>query len=141
MMGDIEDLRHIDFSSKEGQWELTAKENFRLLMEARDKTEELEKALKEALGHRQEIIDLVLAGEHLEFITHKQIDAAWEWIHKEWNGAYSTIGRWMLRFLERFFGIVRCEGCHGIAPPTDLETGETRSSCPDCEGHGWVKGP
>jgi len=40
-MSDIEELRNIDMSSKEGQWEMTAKENFRLLMECRDEKERL----------------------------------------------------------------------------------------------------
>ena len=70
-MGDIEDLRHIDFSSKEGQWELTAKENFRLLMEARDKIEDLEEKLKYEQRESAAVAEMAERIKDLEEIVNE----------------------------------------------------------------------
>ena len=72
--------------------------------------------------------------------TYEQIDAAWEIINN-FNGAYSTIGRWVLRVLERL-GIFRCKspGCnHGTYTEGNDDGSETHTRpCEVCHGHAWV---
>lgn len=101
----------------------------------RGKVEELEKIISEILNMRQEIIDLVLAGEHCEIITRKQIDAAWERIHKP--GFDPTSSAVILEGF-KMLGIVRCDMCDGQGAWGVSEEGDTHL-CDVCNGHGWRK--
>jgi len=72
--------------------------------------------------------------------TDEQIDAAWRKANRLVNSdntAEHFMGKGMLVALKEL-GIVRCadvpNGCGG----TGLSLGDT---CPDCDGHGWVKEP
>jgi hypothetical protein len=83
----------------------------------RDKIEELE---RQAVSHVCQ-----------DTFTEAQIDAAVEWVndHPDKHG-------WVV--LHKL-GIERCERCEGrgVVDTTGL-TG-IKTSCPDCNGHGWVK--
>ena len=83
----------------------------------------LEKALGEALNYRSEIIDFVIAGEHLEFVTRKQISTMVNggMLNSDWE-------------IVAKLGIKRCD--HLKASQIN---GELTEPCPDCNGHGWVK--
>ncbi len=103
------------------------------------RVEELEEELQRACNQRniaEAVADCCLEGH---YSTVKQIDAAWL-IVREFNGAYTATGRWVLRALERL-GIKACEGCGGEGITRQDPHGEPLEPCEVCApftGHGWV---
>lgn len=105
---------------------------------------ELEKALSEVLNYRSEIIDKVIAGEHLEFITHKQIDAAVKMANQPYfEKGHSEIVRQHTWNVLNKLGIFGCEGCGGSGTSLDIVDGYNTVTekviCPACNGHKWIK--
>lgn len=105
---------------------------------------ELEKALSEVLNYRSEIIDKVIAGEHLEFITHKQIDAAVKMANQPYfEKGHSEIVRQHTWNVLNKLNIFRCEECGGSGTSLDIVDGYNTVTekviCPACNGHKWIK--
>ena len=100
----------------------------------KQRIEKLENAVKETLNYRGEIIDRVIAGEHLEFISHDQINAAWMMVNDE--GLTPVAREMALRCLKKL-GIERCSGCEGEGKSIVQEP--RGAPCPNCNGKGWVK--
>ena len=62
------------------------------------------------------------------YVTNEQINAAWALIDKYKDDFYIVAALAEL-------GIVRCKGCLGSVVDDPVHK---RSSCPDCNGHGWT---
>ena len=92
-----------------------------------------ERSLEEACGYRREIIDRVVAGEHLEFVSHDQVDAAFDWVGEARANNAIHIFDWVVNE----FGFSRCDVCGGEKP--SMEWGEGAIICSKCNGQGWVK--
>ena len=68
--------------------------------------------------------------------TPDQIRAAWEEANATTHLKYQNVT--LLRFLEKHFDIVRCEGCGGDGDFGPTDGGVWR--CPDCNGEGFKIG-
>ena len=93
----------------------------------------LEDSLEQVCNYRREIIDRVVAGEHLEFVSHDQVDAAFDWVGEARANNAIHIFDWVVNE----FGFSRCDVCGGEKP--SMEWGEGAIICSKCNGQGWVK--